>query len=105
MPANMRVCRAQVRYGQLLRDQERMMTEMERAVDRRGTIALRAESADRRGRKKGVNFFQRQKKIEDLRRRFKHARRVRDEQRAGEWTLPWTCGVTELYVSSWYGFW
>ncbi|KAF0305389.1 Coiled-coil domain-containing protein 40 [Amphibalanus amphitrite] len=67
--------RMQVRYGQLLRDQERLMTEMERAVDRRGTIALRAENADRRGRQKAVNFFQRQKKLEDLRRRFKHARR------------------------------
>ena len=60
------------------------MTEMERAVDRRGTIALRAENAERRGRQRAVNFFQRQKKIEDLRRKFKHARRVRDVM---EWSM------------------
>ena len=52
------------------------MTEMERAVDRRGTIALRAENADRRGRQRTANYYQRQKRIEDLRRKFKQARRV-----------------------------
>ncbi|XP_037093686.1 coiled-coil domain-containing protein 40-like [Pollicipes pollicipes] len=67
--------RMQVRYSQLLREQERLMTEMERAVDRRGAIALRAEHADRRGRQRAASFFQRQKRLEDLKRKFKAARR------------------------------
>ncbi|XP_017667557.1 PREDICTED: coiled-coil domain-containing protein 40 isoform X1 [Lepidothrix coronata] len=64
--------RMQVRYGQLLKQQEKVVRDMEASVSRRETIAVRGEAQSKLDKKHGTkNDFQQRK--QELRRKIREA--------------------------------
>lgn len=74
------ICVLQVRYSQLMKQQEKMMRDMEAAVDRRENIVVRSEAQSKLNKEiltKGDFYYKKQ----DLLKKIKESHKVSEKRK------------------------
>lgn len=82
----------QVRYGQLMKQQEKMIRDMEASVSRRETIAIRGEAQNKMDKKR-ISRSDFHRKKQELRKKISETQQVRKCSRAASARVARVCLV------------
>lgn len=80
----------QVRYGQLMKQQEKMIRDMEASVSRRETIAIRGEAQNKMDKKR-ISRSDFHRKKQELRKKISETQQVRKRSRAASARVARVC--------------